>query len=315
MASNSLYLAARRLFFLLQNTDGQLPVELLQAGILITLYECSHAIWNFAYLSLANCVALSRIAGLRPLDTDNSGNTFEKLMLLLNTDNPHPSLILEEPRHDITWPVALSDLPAFDNNSHDSAVLIKFYVTAQSAYRLGPALRYVSLRKGGFTTHPSFESIEASVTELTSKLLSVSQIQPLSLCDTTSFAVSVLGSLRTTHYLSEPQQMQVNLENAMSLHSVLNMAHEMVHTSTEMTSNARIGDMSFIGLASVLRATIDLVVVKGKDLDIKEWDEIEDLLLRFIQLLKEFTQHKQAAWPTHSDALPGVGRTNPASVN
>ncbi|GAW20534.1 hypothetical protein ANO14919_100420 [Xylariales sp. No.14919] len=243
-------------------------------------------------------------------------------MLLLNTDNPHPSLILEEPRHDITWPVALSDLPAFDNDSHDSAVLIKFYVTAQSAYRLGPALRYVSPRKGGFTTPPSFESIEASVTELTSKLLSVSQIQPLALCDTTSFAVSVLGSLRTTHYLREPQQTQINLETAMSLHSVLNMAHEMIHTSTEVTSNARIGDMSFIGLASVLRATIDLVAVKGKGLGIKEWDEIEDLLLRFskrwvigVQLLKEFTQHKQAAWPTHSDALPEVGRTNPASVN
>lgn len=78
MADNSLYLAARRLFFLLQDTVNPSSEELLQAGILITLYECSHGIWNAAYVTLANCIALSQLAGISYVDNFSShGNTME----------------------------------------------------------------------------------------------------------------------------------------------------------------------------------------------------------------------------------------------
>ncbi|KAH8157242.1 hypothetical protein CIB48_g11003 [Xylaria polymorpha] len=205
-ANNSLYLAARRLFFLLQDTVNPSSEELLQAGILITL-----------------------------------------LISSLNLDDPRPSLIAyNESQHDMSWLGRLGSLAALDESFRDFPELIKFYVTAQTAYNVGDALH-----------------------------------QPLRLCDATSFAISVLVALRHTDYLRKPLETQVNSAKVLCLNSSLNMVHEIVRTTTKSTTDRHIGDHSFTGIVSVLRAAIHLAAARGQSLDIKDWDEIEKLLIPF----------------------------------
>ncbi|KAI0478361.1 hypothetical protein F4859DRAFT_54799, partial [Xylaria cf. heliscus] len=317
MTNNSLYLVARRLFFLLQDTRTQSPEEFLQAGILITLYECSHGIWDAAYVTLANCIALSQLAGMSYVDSFSVyGNTLantchwavmllDRLLSLLNSDNPHPSLLTYNgSQYDISWLSGLGSSAAVDEVCCGFPELIKLHATAQTAYNLGDALRYIVNNKGGVATMQCFDSIDASTTKLIDELVLMSQNQPLRLCDATAFAISVLVSLRRSDYLRQPQQMGVNSVKLSSLHSSLNMVHETVRATTDMTINRQIGDHSFIGIVSVLRAAVHLVAARGRDLDIKDWGEIEDLLLRFskrwgigVQLLKEFTQKKKSTWP------------------
>ncbi|KAI0437077.1 hypothetical protein F4803DRAFT_540088 [Xylaria telfairii] len=320
MTDNSLYIAARRLFFFLQDTVNPSPEELLQAGILITLYECSHGIWNAAYVTLANCIALSQLAGASYVDNFSShDNTMEntsywgiilldRLISLLNPDNPRPSLIAyNESQHDMSWLGQLGSLAAADESFSDFPGLVKFHVTAQTAYNVGDALRYIANPGGVFATTQWFNLTDSSTTKIVNKLLLISQDQPLRLCDATSFAISVLVSLRRTDHLEKPLETQVNSAKVLSLNSSLNMVHEIVRTTTKSTTDKHIGDHSFIGIVSVLRAGIYLAMIRGQSLDIKDWDEIEALLLPFskrwgvgVQLLKEFTQHKQATWPEAS---------------
>ncbi|KAI0435450.1 hypothetical protein F5Y09DRAFT_4151 [Xylaria sp. FL1042] len=320
VARNSFYLAARRLFFFFQDAGSRCPVELLQAGLLITLYECTHGLWTSAYLSLANCIALSHLAGLSYTDTfshhgDNYGRAcawaiilLDRLMSLLNLDDPRPSLLPpDESRNDMGWLSRLNCSELIDEEHRNFPEHTKLYAASQTAHNLGDALRYISFSKRGSTVPLSFDSIDTSATSLIGKLLSKSQTHPLYLCDTTAFAVSVLVSLRSHDHFVRSQETHENLQTVMSLHSALNMAHDMVHTATKMTENSQIGDISFIGLASVLRAAIYIITVKGKSLDEKVWDEIEDLLLCFskrwiigVQLLNEFMRQKQKCWSLSS---------------
>lgn len=59
------------------------------------------------------------------------------------------------------------------------------------------------------------------------------------------------------------------------------MVHEIVRTTTKSTTDRHIGDHSFTGIVSVLRAAIHLAAARGQSLDIKDWDEIEKLLIPF----------------------------------
>ncbi|KAI1272535.1 hypothetical protein F5Y07DRAFT_379423 [Xylaria sp. FL0933] len=295
VAHSSLYLAARRLFLLFQNSEkSQSSVALLQAGLLITLYECTHGLWDVAYLSLANCIALSQLAGLSYTDGFSSrGDSYgracawaavllDRMMSLLNLDDPRPSLIpSDESRNDVGWLNRLSFSEPSDEEYSRFAEHAKLYAASQTALNLGDALRYVSSSKWDSEIPLSFDLINTSATSLVGKLLSMSQTQPLYLCDTTAFAVSVLVFFRFDHYFGKLRGTWANLETAVSLHSAVNMAYDMVRTATRMTENRQIGDISFIGLASVLRAAIHIVMVKGKGLDVKAWNEIETLLLRF----------------------------------
>ncbi|KAI1348740.1 hypothetical protein F5Y01DRAFT_317520 [Xylaria sp. FL0043] len=202
-------------------------------------------------------------------------------MSLLNLDDPRPSLIpSDESRNDMGWLNRLScseppeEHPGFAEHA-------KLYAASQTAFNLGDALCYVSSSKWDSEIPLSFDLIDTSATSLVSKLLLMSQTQPLYLCDTTALAVSVLVLFRFDHYFGKLRGTWANLETVVSLHSAINMAYDMVQTATRMTENRRIGDISFIGLASALRAAIHIVAVKGRGLDVKAWDEIENLLFRF----------------------------------
>ncbi|KAI0967031.1 hypothetical protein F4678DRAFT_447194 [Xylaria arbuscula] len=317
MASNSLYLVARRLFYLIQDLESESPVELLQIGILITLYECSHAIWNAAYLSLANCIALSQVAGLHYADSlDTPGNTpaqacgwavmlLDRLMSLLNSDNSRLSFIpYKGSQHNMHLPSWLQGPIALQKARHNSPEFFKLYATAETSYHLEYAIQYTSLIRKGLDTSLSFEAIHSSTLQLTCKLLSMSQSQALYLCNTTAFTLSVLVSLCIVRYLRNPRGGQAELKTTMSLHSVSNMVLDMIHTTTEMTVDTQIEDVSFIGLVTVLHAATHLIGVKGQHLDIEDMDEIESLLLRFskrwtigAQFLREFKKHKSTTWP------------------
>ncbi|KAI0400626.1 hypothetical protein F4802DRAFT_583985 [Xylaria palmicola] len=312
MTSNSLYLAARRFFFLFQDVTSHVPVELLQGGLLITLYECSHGIWDAAYLSLTNCIALSQIAGVKFEEIFNSHDNdprkascwaiilLDRLISLLNVENPRPPLISHtDSQHDLTW---LSRAVTAVENHDGSYDRTRLCVAAQTAYTLGDTLCYISHSKGVFTKTLVYDLVDKFNADLINKLLSTSQSRPLHFCDTTAFAVSVLVELRLTRRVWRTQQIPVSPEEVVSLHSALNMAHEMVHSATEMTASRQMGAVSFIGLVSVLRTIIHLAAVRGSGFNSGEWSEMESLLLRFskrwiigVQLLRDFNQHKQAA--------------------
>ncbi|KAI9868189.1 MAG: hypothetical protein M1813_006934 [Trichoglossum hirsutum] len=62
-----LYAIAKRLYFMVE-TSGVYSVALLQAGILISLYELGHAIYPAAYLSIGQCARLGHALGIHGND-------------------------------------------------------------------------------------------------------------------------------------------------------------------------------------------------------------------------------------------------------
>jgi hypothetical protein len=62
-----LYSMAKRFYFLVE-TSGVYSLPLLQAGILISLYELGHAIYPAAYLSLGQCARLGHALGIHRKD-------------------------------------------------------------------------------------------------------------------------------------------------------------------------------------------------------------------------------------------------------
>lgn len=62
-ADSHLYRAAKRFLFLLESA-GTATILYLQALILVTLYEYSHAIYPAAWLSVGNCVRFANMLGL-----------------------------------------------------------------------------------------------------------------------------------------------------------------------------------------------------------------------------------------------------------
>ncbi|KAI9764835.1 MAG: hypothetical protein M1840_007981 [Geoglossum simile] len=63
-----LYSIAKRFYFLVE-TSGVYSLTLLQAGILISLYELGHAVYPAAYLSLGQCARLGHALGIHGKDT------------------------------------------------------------------------------------------------------------------------------------------------------------------------------------------------------------------------------------------------------
>ncbi|KAH0542646.1 hypothetical protein FGG08_002969 [Glutinoglossum americanum] len=62
-----LYVIAKRLYFLVE-TSGVYSIPLLQAGVLISLYELGHAIYPAAYLSIGQCARLGHALGIHGKD-------------------------------------------------------------------------------------------------------------------------------------------------------------------------------------------------------------------------------------------------------
>ncbi|EWZ78276.1 hypothetical protein FOWG_17424 [Fusarium oxysporum f. sp. lycopersici MN25] len=56
-----LYVALKRGFFELQMSISVWHVELVQAGLLIALFECAHGLHHTAYLTLSSCLALAKV--------------------------------------------------------------------------------------------------------------------------------------------------------------------------------------------------------------------------------------------------------------
>ncbi|KAH7183796.1 hypothetical protein BKA60DRAFT_404839, partial [Fusarium oxysporum] len=60
-AESSLYLTTKRLFLSLQAEKNTKRLDLLQSGLILVTYECEHAMYKQAYITLSICIATSHI--------------------------------------------------------------------------------------------------------------------------------------------------------------------------------------------------------------------------------------------------------------
>lgn len=79
-AVNDLYLHIKQCIFYLE-TRSVVSLRLLQAILLLALYEIGHAIYPAAYLSVAHCVRFGHALNLQDLRSPYRLNTLERQFL------------------------------------------------------------------------------------------------------------------------------------------------------------------------------------------------------------------------------------------
>ncbi|KAF3060815.1 hypothetical protein CFAM422_010825 [Trichoderma lentiforme] len=93
------YKRAKQMYFEME-TSGNLSLRVLQAGILIALYETGHAIYPAAYLSVGACVRYGIALGIDKLVVESDG-AHDRLQMYTQTE-------VEEQRR-VWWALLLLD--------------------------------------------------------------------------------------------------------------------------------------------------------------------------------------------------------------
>ncbi|KAL7933862.1 hypothetical protein V8C35DRAFT_302609 [Trichoderma chlorosporum] len=161
-----MYIAAKQFFFELENT-GCLSIRVIQAGLLIALYELGHCIYPAAYLSVGACarhgVALGldkdikqgNTTGLPWDNTEERRRVWWAILILdrfINLGNPLRMLATADPgtndilpADDVSWEqgiLPLTEPPTI--GSQTQLRMGRFARFAQATYLLGQVLRHVS---------------------------------------------------------------------------------------------------------------------------------------------------------------------------
>ncbi|KAE9366738.1 hypothetical protein N431DRAFT_384656 [Stipitochalara longipes BDJ] len=241
------YLAAKK-FYAEVEAAGIYNLQVLQAAILIALYELGHAIYPQAYLSIGTCARFA-IAfgfdekGLREsiiacdwIESEERKRAWWAVLILdrfVNVGNPTRMLAIGDPdsasilpMDDEVWNSAIEySGPLFTVTSPSSFSMGRFARFAQATYLLGRVLRHVSDR----TVDPSFHDEEAA--QLRRTLLALvklseveSKVRELEFCSQTATCYSALLILADSENSSNKKE------------SVIGIAKEMARVSNDFVS-------------------------------------------------------------------------------
>ncbi|KAK2022428.1 hypothetical protein LX32DRAFT_629892 [Colletotrichum zoysiae] len=181
----ALYQAAKKFYRELE-TAGMLSVQMLQAGILIALYETGHGIYPTAYLTVGACARYGVALGLNTsilerIDGDSAPKSWNELeerrrvwwaILVLdrfmNLSNPSRPLATVDPPFNAFLPVDDSAWDNYTSKPGDSVDIStgfmlkmgRFARLAQATYLLGQALSAVTLPADGVAGRGSSDQNE-----------------------------------------------------------------------------------------------------------------------------------------------------------